>query len=209
MCGENCHLTRLVAQATGSSPRVRGKPTEADYLELVGGLIPACAGKTDRQTRCRATCWAHPRVCGENRGRRRDLFAAAGSSPRVRGKLRLVSHVGGARRLIPACAGKTLASLAAQGCKGAHPRVCGENARLRSRWVRPPGSSPRVRGKLNREMYGDIILGLIPACAGKTTGFRADRPAAWAHPRVCGENCWAGGIATMMRGSSPRVRGKH
>ena len=54
-------------------------------------------------------------------------------------------------------------------CKAsAHPRVCGENRCLADRLGSQVGSSPRVRGKLNRETYGDIILGLIPACAGKT-----------------------------------------
>ena len=66
--------------------------------------------------------------------------------------------------------------------------MCGENRSVRVARSIVAGSSPRVRGKLNREMYGDIILGLIPACAGKTRSDRATAAGSRAHPRVCGEN---------------------
>ena len=51
----------------------------------------------------------------------------------------------------------------------AHPRVCGENARARGAGVTHVGSSPRVRGKLGATGSGSDFVGLIPACAGKTT----------------------------------------
>ena len=50
---------------------------------------------------------AHPRVCGENRERGRDVDFAHGSSPRVRGKLSKAHRPGLTPGLIPACAGKT------------------------------------------------------------------------------------------------------
>ena len=45
-CGENRLGLRGRGSILGSSPRMRGKPAEADYVELLGGLIPAHAGKT-------------------------------------------------------------------------------------------------------------------------------------------------------------------
>ena len=58
------------------------------------------------------TLWAHPRVCGENWAFLLLPLRMFGSSPRVRGKLRV--FVGDTLRvgLIPACAGKTRKGLA-------------------------------------------------------------------------------------------------
>ena len=71
------------------------------------GLIPACAGKTRMGFTRQRIRWAHPRVCGENRGNLDVLLSVDGSSPRVRGKrCDSLSHWG-VFRLIPACAGKT------------------------------------------------------------------------------------------------------
>ena len=52
------------------------------------------------------------------------------------------------------------------------------------------------------------LIGLIPACAGKTTDAATITLAAPAHPRVCGENIYGPGVWPMPVGSSPRVRGK-
>ena len=71
----------------GSSPRVRGKLSDALEIERRCGLIPACAGKTTAVFELCAEDWAHPRVCGEN--------------------FRLSSWPEHRAWLIPACAGKT------------------------------------------------------------------------------------------------------
>ena len=65
-----------------------------------------------------------------------------------------------------------------------------------------------MRGKLTRETYGDIILGLIPAYAGKTAPLSSPWTPVPAHPRVCGENELSGILKTCLGGSSPRMRGK-
>ena len=51
--------------------------------------------------------WAHPRACGENERIGRNDYRLAGSSPRVRGKLRAAQVGVRMSRLIPARAGKT------------------------------------------------------------------------------------------------------
>ena len=110
--------------------------------------------------------------------------------------------------LIPACAGKTPRLWHLGALRRAHPRVCGENhaaailAALRS------GSSPRVRGKRGALPRLVRVLGLIPACAGKTLTAYLDGGTYTAHPRVCGENLEQSVGAVNTVGSSPRVRGK-
>ena len=70
----------------------------------------------------------------------------------------------------------------------AHPRVGGENYTSSPIASRRAGSSPRGRGKLSVTALFTVIVGLIPAWAGKTeAGARAFADEG-AHPRVGGEN---------------------
>ena len=192
----------------GSSPRVRGKHRRPHRDHQRGGLIPACAGKTDGRGRRCALRPAHPRVCGENIENTLHSLEDAGSSPRVRGKLKEEGSGVWSFWLIPACAGKTLRTCSTLPPSRAHPRVCGENRRGPHQGRRPQGSSPRVRGKLAR-VVGDLgALRLIPACAGKTTADVMTSTLMAAHPRVCGENGSTSRRVPSGMGSSPRVRGK-
>ena len=107
VCGENISGALVIACVRGSSPRVRGKPTIANREDYASRLIPACAGKTMMKSPERWITWAHPRVCGENYNAMQQNANAAGSSPRVRGKLGFLDASCSPDRLIPACAGKT------------------------------------------------------------------------------------------------------
>ena len=188
MCGENQGLTWQQLPTAGSSPHVRGKPRDGTRVDHLGGLIPACTGKTSQRARRWSESRAHPRVCGENMACWPARVSVSGSSPRVRRK-RHERHVHArVPRLIPACAGKTVWVCAAVFGIPAYPRVCGENHSNSNDVVFSFGSSPRVRGK--RVMCGSIFgpNGLIPACAGKTLSRRTAQRASSAHPRVCGEN---------------------
>ena len=131
VCGENTGDVTGELSGTGSSPRVRGKlHSQCVFIER-SGLIPACAGKTATRSPPPPSPTAHPRVCGENRDRKRLYQGRAGSSPRVRGKHHLGRALGTEDRLIPACAGKTLQTSEILSMPRAHPRVCGENALAR------------------------------------------------------------------------------
>ena len=208
VCGENRHTNAESRSDGGSSPRVRGKPHHGLRVRLPVGLIPACAGKTGGGLGGAGPHGAHPRVCGENTLVESGSTLRRGSSPRVRGKLGLTQTKVSARRLIPACAGKTSRSRGSACPGSAHPRVCGENDRAAPLDDEGKGSSPRVRGKPPRHPVGGAHPRLIPACAGKTwNGWgTALKPAA--HPRVCGENLLDGDPPPPTTGSSPRVRGK-
>ena len=50
---------------------------------------------------------------------------------------------------------------------------------------------------------------IIPAHAGQTASTRIPTPARPDHPRACGANAVRRGRRTGVRGSSPRMRGKH
>ena len=86
VCGENRAPAPAPEPEVGSSPRVRGKQVREPSDLARHGLIPACAGKTERFDALHRDDGAHPRVCGENAPRPELFFTAYGSSPRVRGK---------------------------------------------------------------------------------------------------------------------------
>ena len=207
-CGENWRGGRGVGVLLGSSPRVRGKLHPEPHRPRRGRLIPARAGKTSPPPRPTWPPSAHPRACGENRLFPARATAAAGSSPRVRGKPGSVSGGTRSARLIPARAGKTSCRSRPPTRNPAHPRACGENACTpRTGWA-VAGSSPRVRGKQAHVRLRRRPARLIPARAGKTSPAPAPGAAGTAHPRACGENADHGLGSGWSAGSSPRVRGK-
>ena len=69
------------------------------------------------------------------------------------------------------------------------------------------GSSPHVRGALNRACAVCAVVGIIPACAGSTVSVPNTTPQSWDHPRMCGEHPRPGVARQHERGSSPHVRG--
>ena len=89
--GENAVLGMISMQLYGSSPRGRGKPKRERHGPIEARLIPAWAGKTIGVTfRC-VELSAHPRVGGENPPALMAGAAPLGSSPRGRGKRRVMS----------------------------------------------------------------------------------------------------------------------
>ena len=188
VCGGNAPAMISFILATGTSPRVRGKPNSIKAHAKRQGYIPACAGETARLKFQPPVMWVHPRVCGGNSSAAADLGPIPGTSPRVRGKPPPPLTDPPLKRYIPACAGET--QLPPPGTPGipVHPRVCGGNP-----FLIPP-----------------FVWGIryIPACAGETSpcGLRWWRRTV--HPRVCGGNGWQSGCAFLRQGTSPRVRGK-
>ena len=149
----------------------------------------------------------HPRVCGEHISFQANRLWPAGSSPRVRGTQEAALQAEFPGRFIPACAGNTY-YYDFYGCKGpVHPRVCGEHV---AQDALPPcvlGSSPRVRGTLNRIKPLAVPHRFIPACAGNTVAKSRITFLDTVHPRVCGEHPRYYRQAPLQAGSSPRVRG--
>ena len=112
-------------------------------------------------------------------------------------------------RITPADAGKTFTNRI-RGCTAKdHPRGCGENTAGAASKSRVKGSPPRMRGKLCRQQIAAALARITPADAGKTRPFCVNIIGYTDHPRGCGENWLHRGGNTTLRGSPPRMRGKH
>ena len=147
---------------------MRGKQGGAIAFRLQRRIIPAHAGQTLSVCLAAVAASDHPRACGANHQRTVRGLRQRGSSPRMRGKLRLHPCGELCQRIIPAHAGQTRSS----GCRtlraADHPRACGANIGQEFGEQQQAGSSPRMRGKL-----GDVALladprRIIPAHAGQT-----------------------------------------
>ena len=88
-----------------------------------------------------------------------------------------------------------------------HPRLCGEHARLVRIQLRRMGSSPLVRGALVAVEDVVEVPGIIPACAGSTSGTGLSHGRSRDHPRLCGEHHQPELRHEGRAGSSPLVRG--
>ena len=167
-CGANPMPRLGTAGQSGSSPRVRGKPLYEDVGAGQRRIIPARAGQTCSGSGSRRAGTDHPRACGAN-GRalvRRER--AAGSSPRVRGKL------------------KQRFRIWKRGSD--HPRACGANVERLRRPCIAAGSSPRVRGKPVSWPATHCTDRIIPARAGQTLVPFWFPVSDTDHPRACGAN---------------------
>ena len=152
---------------------------------------------------------AHPRSRGENLPQIASLIPTVGSSPLTRGKQGEKCTLTLAARLIPAHAGKTVASAHMCVDQEAHPRSRGENPSASRAGLLRPGSSPLTRGKRSLHLQPRNPGRLIPAHAGKTADAATAQGLDWAHPRSRGENQIQVLKAHLGDGSSPLTRGKH
>ena len=146
-------------------------------------------------------------MCGEHFIISARGLGKTGSSPHVRGALSQLQCPCRWLGIIPACAGSTTSIGHNWTGMWDHPRMCGEHVVLPPFFWTVSGSSPHVRGAQFRGEFVDHLVGIIPACAGSTTGVAASAKVTRDHPRMCGEH---GRLATMpcrSPGSSPHVRG--
>ncbi len=192
VCGGGCSTARSRMVSWGRSPRVRGRPTGDQSLEVLHGSIPACAGEASGSG-IKVTCpQVDPRVCGGGwRGRllkRRSRDIRKGS--------------------IPACAREATNSAVTNSRMRVDPRVCGGGSSPRRAPMTCIGRSPRVRGRPGKITPCHTDAGSIPACAGEAK----QAWMAWARmkvdPRVCGGGDSIRAILRLLTGRSPRVRGR-
>ena len=146
-------------------------------------------------------------MCGEQHVRVATAMYQLGSSPRVRGAVKLCADLTKTIGIIPACAGSSniFNSIAFQIWD--HPRVCGEQFSTLAAKAGGAGSSPRVRGAVFQLSQFAGYVGIIPACAGSSVLDGHVVTPKRDHPRVCGEQSAKTERGTHRRGSSPRVRG--
>ena len=131
-----------------------------------------------------------------------------GSPPHGRGKVDTISNNSRARRITPAWAGKSHASLYCNRVEGDHPRMGGEKL-PRCGSVYPwQGSPPHGRGKGGKLSGRVRPKGITPAWAGKRPGLALLLPRAGDHPRMGGEKSASSWRWISSRGSPPHGRGK-
>ena len=207
MCGEHSTVPTTYSAYEGSSPHVRGAHSPRNLPRTACGIIPACAGSTERHHKRWFAGRDHPRMCGEHSPSVSRCEESLGSSPHVRGAPDdgLLRHLH--EGIIPACAGSTTCRNSRASADWDHPRMCGEHRIVvHGRAVRV-GSSPHVRGAPGLGLDACPVVGIIPACAGSTC-FRAGGYACRRdHPRMCGEHSMGSCSRRGCWGSSPHVRG--
>ena len=146
-CGANDDFLVQLGAMVGSSPRMRGKRCVGRVQHPWPRIIPAHAGQTEKSHQKQWFAPDHPRACGANLPPMPAIPIAAGSSPRMRGKLTLRRRHDHCERIIPAHAGQTDLDKFYGDVNADHPRPCGANpCRPPIRWMNT-GSSPRMRGK--------------------------------------------------------------
>ena len=167
VCGEKRTYRCRSDRRPGSPPRMRGKVNGILIGRLCIGITPAYAGKRAPGTATTRRRRDHPRVCGEKTYTGPARCKAAGSPPRMRGKVQPVQLVHDALGITPAYAGKRGIRLAVD-----------------SKTI---GSPPHVRGKECVNSARKLPVGITPACAGKRAILFRLLSLPRDHPRMCGE----------------------
>ena len=128
VCGEKSHCVLSLYVVLGSPPRMRGKGVNPCNQRVAVRITPAYAGKSLHPPAEYILTGDHPRVCGEKVENYFNVFVAAGSPPRVRGKEGFCHFFCGNSGITPACAGKRIILHRDDAPSRDHPRVCGEKA---------------------------------------------------------------------------------
>ena len=106
-CGEHIAFCGEEVIDLGSSPRMRGTPKSVRRTHRWPGIIPAHAGNTIGPSFSFGLIGDHPRACGEHRNCPSWCRWSSGSSPRMRGTLRMCVVNDVCAGIIPAHAGNT------------------------------------------------------------------------------------------------------
>ena len=208
MRGEKWQIVIRRCDGRGSPPRARGKDRSGAVRAVVPGITPACAGKSPIHPVHTRLSRDHPRVRGEKHAGVLGGFLGSGSPPRARGKGRGRAGRGGHGGITPACAGKRQMLHQWPCSSWDHPRVRGEKSIMDCFSNASTGSPPRARGKVQLGRTKRNIIGITPACAGKSPPRETDNACFRDHPRVRGEKRISLTAHRSVLGSPPRARGK-
>ncbi len=146
VCGETGHDLRVRLGIQGLSPRMRGNLRLVLDESIVGGTIPAYAGKPSYRPARAKWLRDYPRVCGETSDTSANYSRPRGLSPRMRGNLLRLARERTSAGTIPAYAGKPCTLSRLEYITGDYPRVCGETRTEKESGSVRRGLSPRMRG---------------------------------------------------------------
>ena len=145
---------------------------------------------------------------GEKKMGRKVVLPPEGSPPHARGKEEDESHGSHTERITPACAGKRHGAELRQQLVEDHPRMRGEKPSGPCPGTCGMGSPPHARGKDLHIRIEAVILGITPACAGKSLKSMCGLSKARDHPRMRGEKLYFAPLVFGTLGSPPHARGK-
>ena len=111
------------------------------------------------------------------------------------------------RGIIPAYAGSTRSTIAAESSPTDHPRIRGEHSCLIIQVYLTAGSSPHTRGALFSTGAHALSNRIIPAYAGSTGSLTVYWGRRRDHPRIRGEHTTTSPWRCSSVGSSPHTRG--
>ena len=171
----------------GSPPLARGKGSTRVLTPARTRITPACAGKRQSVRVNGRRIWDHPRLRGEKNLPTLHFLHILGSPPLARGKVKAQLYLDDAFGITPACAGKSRSlNLLSLFCRD-HPRLRGEKLLPALHQVPTQGSPPLARGKVNVAVRFRSVIGITPACAGKSVIQVMIVAHGKDHPRLRGE----------------------
>ena len=151
----------------GLSPHARGNQPLSLGACCRNGSIPACAGKPGCRLLCPQECRVYPRMRGETCLSQAAAGSHRGLSPHARGNPSGRSRANYSPGSIPACAGKPRALERRILSMWVYPRMRGETYEVPQAHMRSWGLSPHARGNPHVKFGAGVVVGSIPACAGK------------------------------------------
>ncbi len=152
-CGAHYYSKFAKNSFLGSSPRMRGSRWCLQLLVQIHGIIPAHAGLTVLLRGITTARRDHPRACGAHVSAQVFIRLFWGSSPRMRGSPKRSALGLASPGIIPAHAGLTAGTPKPAHANGDHPRACGAHTIRRVDDISKTGSSPRMRGSLEKPLF--------------------------------------------------------
>ena len=132
LCGEKLHMPEKFVWRLGSPPPMRGKGELPCPVNGLNGITPAYAGKSFFDDPPKSLFEDHPRLCGEKANLLGVTTDYLGSPPPMRGKDKITLSVFIFKRITPAYAGKSFATIRSEAPFRDHPRLCGEKRKKSS-----------------------------------------------------------------------------
>ncbi len=150
-------------------------------------ITPADAGTSRRSDSVSGRVKDHPRGCGDKFTTLTSVKSSAGSPPRMRGQVTIITQIQAPNGITPADAGTRNFGYCSGPRTWDHPRGCGDKLYTWTPSLTTRGSPPRMRGQ-DAEITDALPGGRItPADAGTRSADQALSFMCRDHPRGCGD----------------------
>ena len=143
----------------------------------------------------------HPTCARDDMSRGRGYRPTIGSPPRMWGRRPLDPGLGPLTRFTPTHVGTTLAPLPTHYHIPGHPHACGDDVSGHNPSARPPGSPPRMWGRLACVVFHLPLVRFTPTHVGTTQSTAPPGREPSVHPHACGDDHEVGRLAVDQTGS--------